>query len=384
MTVVLLLLIFLIVSGCGLFTDNPHDSWVMISEHREKELGESGDKKLQENIGFYESDTLTTYVQSVGSRLAVYSDRPELDFKFKILDTFLVNALALPGGYIYITRGLLKEIDDEAELAGIMAHEIGHVTAYHAVKRTQLAITSIITAVATAGQTGGRSIPGGLMATDMMSRGYTRTAEEQADKLGMRYAAAAGYDSRGLIRALQRLKELSNEIPDEEVLFLRTHPYLEDRIRQGDLREFSYYREKNDTPIVNFRRYQRFCRHYLFTAGEEVLLDRLDQLVSAYKNQDTEGIKVLLHEKFEVGSQDDTRDSQQFLQELSQRFETIDKIEYNYNLMELDVGDTDARIVYNYKEKNWIKGKDKPILIRNYQEFIWRREEDEWKLMRLR
>ena len=378
------ILLIVIFSGCGLFTDNPHDTWVMVSERRERAMGERAAAQLEEHVGLYESDTYTEYLQGVGARLAIYSDRPELDFQFKILDTFLVNALALPGGYVYVSRGLLQELEDEAELASILGHEIGHVTAYHAVKRTQLALTTIITAVAAAGRTGGRSLPGGLIATDMMARGYTRTAEDEADELGMRYAAAAGYDPNGLIRSLEKLLELSNEIPDDELIILRTHPYLEDRIRTAELRVRAYYNQISDTPRVNRSRYQRYKRQYLFTDQELQLLSRLDNLVEAYQNQDVEELRKLLHDEFEVGKGDEARSQNEFLEEQVRKFEKVEKIDYEYRLVDMDVGDTDARVVYEYKEMHWFEEQQEPRLIRNYQEFIWRYEDETWKLMRLR
>lgn len=381
-------LVFLVgivtLAGCASSTDNPHDDWVMMSEDAEKSLGGSYAEELEQQVGTYDSDTYARYVDNVGSRIAVHSERPDLDYQFGILDIFQINALALPGGYIYLTRGLLDELDSEAEMAGVLAHEIAHVAAYHAIKRQQWSAITMLSAAAVASQTGGRGLGESLMAQRMFLRSYTRDAEDQADQLGLRYAALSGYDPKGLIDFLQTLQDIQKEIPQRDILFMRTHPFLTDRVRRArnDLPE---YRDLvGDTPIVERARYERHKRRFLYKPREEEFLSTFERYFDAYRDQDSRTMKKLMSDDFRLGDDSSSETTADFMQDINRRIRTSQKIEYDKQLMKMDVGDTDAVVIYEYTSKRWQHDKEKPTINDGFQEMVWRREDDLWRLTRLR
>ena len=189
--------------------------------------------------GVYEDAELAAYVTSVGNFLARTSELPNLSFTFTVLDSPIVNAFALPGGYVYVTRGLLALAQDEAEMAGVLAHEIGHVTARHSAERYGQAMTASIlqagagilfgnTAASAAGTVGGLAL-----------RSYSRDQEFEADLLGIRYISRAGYDTQAMASFLERLQADSRlravmagePGKADEFNILQTHPRTADRVR---------------------------------------------------------------------------------------------------------------------------------------------------------
>ncbi len=369
---VILLLVFL-GTGCA-----------VLPAHRERELGRREAERLEEEVGIYDSEEYRSYVRNVGNRLAIYTDRSDLDYEFEILDTFFVNALALPGGYVYVTRGLLKELETEAQLAGVLGHELGHINARHAEKRRQIQMATVLAGLAAAPATGGRSLIGGFVGQDMAARGYTREAEYEADELGLKYMISAGYDPAGLTDSLRRLQEISGEIPDYELLILRTHPYLVDRIRRIDLQQLTHRYFDDDSPlIVNRSRYQRFRRRYLFREEESEFLDRLDDFLEEYKARDISSLKDFLADNLEFEHRDH-RGKEALEIFLEEKFEGLEKIEYTYRLQQLEVDEEEATVVYAFKEKNWFEEDEHPHVNSGYQKMVWQRVDGDWKLIKLR
>jgi predicted Zn-dependent protease len=380
----LLFVTMILMVSCVSNPNNPHDDWVLVSEDMEKSMGDSAAKQIEEQVGLYESEPLNRYVSNVGNRIAIYSERPGLDYSFGIIDIFQVNALALPGGHIYVTRGLLREMESEAELAGVLAHEIAHVAAYHSVKQQQLGILSMVSAAAVAAGTGGRGLGESLMAQQMITRGYTRTAEAEADRLGFRYAARAGYDPEGLVDFLRTLQNLHGEIPQRDLVFMRTHPFLEDRIRSAQNDMEQYRSLISDTPLVERVRYQRHKRRYLFQPEEKEFLNTFNNYFVAYRNKNINRMRDLTSPEFRLGDEDsgDTRGA--FLGELEKRMRRSRKIEYDKRLLSLDVGDTDTVALYEYNSRLWGYDSSTPTIQSGLQEMVWRREDDRWILTRLR
>jgi predicted Zn-dependent protease len=386
---VLLLITFLtfpVLSGCASRSaDNPHDDFVLVgSRESEKETGQYVLDKLKKNDALYHSDTYTQYVDNIGSRVAVYSDWTQIEYQFHILRTFEINAFAAPGGYIFVTRGLLNEMETEAELAGVLAHEVGHVAARHHAKRKQMQFASLLASIAVASQGGARAAQGSLMASRVVQLSYSRSQERQADRLGLEYSARAGYDPRGLIQFLKTLREIQGQIPVRDMVFLQTHPYLTDRIGSARVNVSDYLDLAPDTPIVNRYEYRRARRRWLFKDAEEEVLERTRSMISAYENQDTAGIKAHFHEEFRLDLGDTEADADQFLSELAGRFDQADTIDYQFRLLNIDMGDTDATVTYEYRTRQWDYGAQYPSYRNGFQRLIWRREDSSWKLIRLR
>lgn len=195
--------------GCATNPVTGSPDFVLMSEAQERRIGAEFHQRVLKQFEVYDDPELQRYVSRLGQRLARISHRPELDYQFTVLDDDAVNAFALPGGYIYLSRGIMAYFDSEAELAGVLGHELGHVTARHAVKQYSTAtatgiLGSILLSEAGAGRAAGELF--NVVHTAMM-RGYGREDELQSDRLGAQYLARAGYDSEQMLEVVSILKD---------------------------------------------------------------------------------------------------------------------------------------------------------------------------------
>ncbi|HSN70263.1 MAG TPA: M48 family metalloprotease [Steroidobacteraceae bacterium] len=223
----------LAVGGCATNPVTGESQLALISESQEIELGRSAAEEVGQSMGLVDDPALQAYVSAIGQRLAANSERPELPWQFAVVDDPTPNAFALPGGYIFLTRGLLNLMGSEAELATVIGHEIGHVTARHSVaqlSRAQLAQLGLGLGMVLAPEL--RSL-GDLAGSglSLLFLKYGRDAERQADELGFRYALEQNYDvteMADVFEALQRSGELAGASPVPG--WLATHPAEEERI----------------------------------------------------------------------------------------------------------------------------------------------------------
>jgi predicted Zn-dependent protease len=219
-------------AGCATNPATGEKQLSLIGERQEIELGRQASREVALTIGLYDDARLQSYVERIGDSLAVLSERPKLPWSFGVADDPSVNAFALPGGFIYVTRGILAHLNSEAELAGVLGHEIGHVTARHAVERMStaqlanlgLGIGSILS-------------PEVARYSDLANVGlgllflkYSRDDERQADELGLRYAIRGGYDPRPMTAVFSTLERVSKlqeggRLPN----WLSSHPSPENR-----------------------------------------------------------------------------------------------------------------------------------------------------------
>ena len=171
----------------------------LLSEAEEAAIGQQQDVEVRREMGVYDDPELQRYVTNIGLDLARTSHRPNLPWTFTVVDIPAINAFALPGGYIYVTRGILAYLDDESELAGVLGHEIGHVTARHAAQaytrqaEANLALTVLSIFVPSTrpfAQVGAGSL-------GVLFLKHDREAELEADRLGVEYESAAGWDPSG-------------------------------------------------------------------------------------------------------------------------------------------------------------------------------------------
>jgi predicted Zn-dependent protease len=203
----------------------------IVTPAQELEIGRQGYGPVTEEYGLYGDAALSAYVNSVGQKVAHVSHLPDLEWHFTILDDPTVNAFAMPGGYIYITRGILPYLNSEAQLAGVLGHEIGHVTHRHtAAQITQqqlfgvgLALGSIVS------PTFARYSGAAQQALSLLFLKFSRTDESQADELGVDYATKAGYDARDIPATYAMLKRISDQSGQRLPGFLETHPDPGDR-----------------------------------------------------------------------------------------------------------------------------------------------------------
>jgi predicted Zn-dependent protease len=241
---------------------------MFMSENQEIALGQQSDPSIVAQYGLYDDAKLQTFINQKGKQMAAISHRPDLDYEFKILNTSVVNAFAVPGGFVYFTRGILAHFNNEAEFAGVLGHEIGHITARHSAKQysKQMLMQGLFI--------------GGLILSedfrnfaDVASQGlgllflkYGRDAESQSDKLGVEYSTAIGYDAAEManfFNTLNRMRSASGQsIPD----FMSTHPNPADRFE--NVKAHAHEEQKsNKKYLVNREQYLRMIDGIIY--GED-------------------------------------------------------------------------------------------------------------------
>ena len=200
----------------------------LMSEAQEIAIGRDADLQVKQEMGLYGEAGLQRYISEIGQRMAKISERPALPWQFAVIDQPAVNAFAIPGGFIYVTRGILPFLDNEAELAGVIGHEIGHVTARHSAQQYTRQIGGAIGLTAL-----GIFVPAARPFGDVAGAGlgvlflrYGRDDEREADSLGARYASAIGFDPAGVPAFLSTLGRLDEAAGDRKGVpnFLATHP----------------------------------------------------------------------------------------------------------------------------------------------------------------
>ncbi|MFT5182512.1 MAG: putative Zn-dependent protease, partial [Alphaproteobacteria bacterium] len=230
----------LLLAGCSV---NPatgeRNFTAFMSPEDELRVGrEQHPKILQEFGGAYDHARATAYVNAVGQKLARRSDLPDLKYTFTVLDSDVINAFALPGGFVYISRGLLALANTEAEIAGVLAHEIGHVTARHSAQRYSSSVVAGLGTALLGVVVGGGAAQLGQQGAAVYLQGYSRDQEFEADKLGVRYLARTGYETRSMasfLASLQAYSALEAKTsglgdPASRYNIMSTHPRTGDRV----------------------------------------------------------------------------------------------------------------------------------------------------------
>lgn len=196
----------------------------IISTKQEIAIGEDMVKQVEKNFKVLDDPFLQERVARIGSRIAGVCDRQGLPYTFKVLDVDEVNALAVPGGFIYVFKGLVDLMETDDELAGIIAHEVGHASKRHSMKQIEKNLgMTILMGIAF----GDRGVPLQMAALSAISAGYGRNDERQADKLGYELSVKAGYNRYGMLVGLMKLGEMN---PGYESSLFSSHPDTKDRI----------------------------------------------------------------------------------------------------------------------------------------------------------
>src|SRR5262252_2397918 len=225
----------LLAAACATNPVTGRREFSLMSEDQEIQIGQEQDAQVRKEMGVYSDRAIQQYVNDVGLKLAQVSERPNLPWHFTVVDVPAINAFALPGGYIYITRGILPFLDDESQLAGVLGHEIGHVTARHAASQYSKSTLSQVGLLATAiFAPGGAAIAqAGGSGLGLLLLKNSRDDEAQADGLGVRYASRAGWDPAGIPRMLTTLGRIEEASDSKGVPnWLETHPQPEDRVQR--------------------------------------------------------------------------------------------------------------------------------------------------------
>jgi predicted Zn-dependent protease len=213
--------------GCPVNPATGERQLILISESQEIEMGRQGSQQVEAVMGLYDDPELQEYVSEIGQELAAESEKPGLPWSFKVVDDDVVNAFALPGGFIFVTRGILAHFNSEAELAGVLGHEIGHVTARHSAEQISRAQVAQLGLVA-----GTVFVPEFSPYADLAGSGlgllflkFGRDDERQSDDLGFRYMARAGYDPTQMVEVFDMLGRVSQAAGGGDIpSWLSTHP----------------------------------------------------------------------------------------------------------------------------------------------------------------
>lgn len=231
----------LALAGCQVAPGTGRSGFNLLSEDDERKLGaQTHPQILKEFGGAYDDPMLAAYIAGVGHRLVQVCETPGADFRFTVLNSQIVNAMALPGGYVYITRGLLALTSNEAEVAGVLGHEIGHVLARHTAERVSRAQAGGLLAAVVGAVVG---VPGVADIAQMGAAAYlqsfSRDQESEADHLGLRYLVRGGWHPQAMVTMLEKLRDqarlealMAGRSPDsiDQLDFMASHPRTLDRV----------------------------------------------------------------------------------------------------------------------------------------------------------
>jgi predicted Zn-dependent protease len=224
-------------SGCATQEYNTatgKEDIIFIDTQKEVNMGKSIAESIEKSkeIKLDPDPLMTERVNEVGRKIAAVSDRKEVNYTFKVIDKDDVNAFALPGGYVFVFRGLVDKVSKDDELAAVIAHEIAHVVARHSIKRLQGGVGYNILQVLMAVTGAGRMDAGRIDAAfGQLIMSYSREDEALADKLAVKYLKEANYDPWAVVSLLKKLQESDKAEPIRPYTSYRSHPYVADRIR---------------------------------------------------------------------------------------------------------------------------------------------------------
>lgn len=256
--------------GCAVNPVSGKKQFMLMSESQELALGKQSDPSIVAQFGMYQDDELQAFLNTKGQEMAAVSHRPDLPFEFKLLDSPVVNAFAVPGGYVYFTRGIMAHFNNEAQFAGVLGHEIGHVTARHSARqysRTVLAQVGLIAGMILSpefAQFGNEASQG----MQLLLLKYGRDAESESDKLGVEYSSQVGYDAHEMAGFFATLDRLTGGPEGRLPTFMSTHPDPADRNQKvGQMAGQWQRRHQNQTYEVGRDSYLRMIDGLMY--GED-------------------------------------------------------------------------------------------------------------------
>lgn len=224
------LLLWLFVTSCVVNPVTGKKQFGVASFEKEMAMGAQYDPQIVAAYGLYQDETIQQYINSKGNEMAAISHNPDYNYEFKIMDSPVVNAFAVPGGYVYFTRGIMAHFNNEAEFAGVLGHEIGHITARHSVKSQRDATLAQVGVIA-----GAIALPR-LVNLESASQGaqlmllkFGRDAESQSDELGVEYSSKIGYDAQQMAMFFNTLSRKQAQAGVSIPEFLSTHPNPDNR-----------------------------------------------------------------------------------------------------------------------------------------------------------
>ncbi len=253
--------LFILFANCATTGPGGKKSLILISTQQEISIGKELVKQLEKQGKPLQDSLVNSYLSQIGDRIAKVSDRPDLDYTFKVLADTQINAFACPGGFIYVYSGLLAQMDNEAQLAAVLAHEISHVVARHSVQRLQEALgIQILLSIALGKESQKNSEKIANLGLGLILQGYGRQNEFEADRFGTYYMAQAGYNPLGTLQLLTKLSQGdSGKSSDFEGLF-SSHPQTQDRIRRVKEQTSTWPKETTERSLQE-ERYKKIIEH---------------------------------------------------------------------------------------------------------------------------
>jgi predicted Zn-dependent protease len=233
-----LILIFFLLAVAGCVTIyNPatqRKETLLIDTKGEVSLGRDMDRELHKKLKFPDEPVMRSRLETLGRKIADYSDRQDLFYTFQVVKDKDLNAFAIPGGYVYVNSGLIQAATDD-ELAGVLAHEIGHIAARHSVKKLQAVMGYQLVASLALGLSGQGTLSQSLdIVFNLVNLGYSRQDEFLADTLAVKYVRRAKLDPSGIVSFFEKLKEEAQRRGRAEPLvFFSSHPPIEERIKNA-------------------------------------------------------------------------------------------------------------------------------------------------------
>lgn len=222
--------LLLALSSCAVNPVTGKKELMLLSKDQEVAMGIQYNPEIMSAFGSYNDEALQNFITQKGNEMARVSHRPELDYKFQILDSPVVNAFAVPGGYVYFTRGILAHFNNEAEFAGVLGHEIGHITARHSARQysSQILMQGALLLGVVVSNDFAQYADVASQGLGLLMLKFGRDHETQSDQLGVEYSTQIGYDAREMANFFNTIRRLSGDggsVPT----FLSTHPDPADR-----------------------------------------------------------------------------------------------------------------------------------------------------------
>ena len=269
-------------SGCATSPVTGETILVGMSEAQEKQTdAQVAPHQFSQDLGAIQDEAVNRYVAGIGQRMGTLTHRPQMPYSYRVLNANYVNAYTFPGGAMGVTRGILADLDDEAQLAALLGHELGHVNARHAAQRqgqnmvAQAAIAGLNVAAQNS-DWGGLMSMGGQIGASALLAGYSREHEREADALGQEYLVKAGYPATGMVRLHQLLVSEEKSAPSLLQTMFSTHPMSSERMQAAQAAADSRYRISNS---LDARR-ERFM-------DSTASLRRIRPTIDACKNGET-------------------------------------------------------------------------------------------------
>ncbi len=248
--------------GCAINPVTGEKQLMLVSEDSEIQLDkQNSPHQFSSDYGLTQDSALNSYVSQVGKKLLSHTHRPQMPYSFNVVNATYINAYAFPGGSIATTRGILLKLKNEAELASLLGHELGHVNARHTAQ--QMSKSTLVSGLMNIGQAyiGSKysqyaDLTGqlGMLGATMLLASYSRDHERQADELGNQYMVASGYNTSGFVGLMEMLNTLSKNKSEATAVLFSTHPMSDERYQTAVRNAQSKYRVSNDYP-VNKERY---------------------------------------------------------------------------------------------------------------------------------